>query len=275
MALPRLKPILIRPSISTKLVSKLLYRYLATKMPTESALVFMNYGFAALNGSGDVLNLAPSDVPYRYHIQLYHSVIANIPLAQKDVLEVGCGRGGGASFVQRYLNPGSLVAVDFDKHNIDLCNQRLPASGISFRRDDAERLSFPDQSFDVVINIESSHCYSSIERFFTQVSRVLRPGGQFLYADLRWVEDMPAWEDQIRRSGLTLLEKVDITPNVLRSLELDEERKLSALRTRFGSGSRAFKRWAGWAGMRGSSVYNSFSSRQLIYQRAVLRKASP
>lgn len=275
MSMPRVRPILIRPSIGTKLVSKFLYRYLATKMPSESALLFMNYGFAPQSDvQARPMSLHPDDQPYRYHIQLYQRVVGEIDLRDKDVLEVGCGRGGGANYLKRYLKPRAVAGVDFAKHNIELCNARWSMGGMTFQRDDAEALSFPDGSFDAVVNVESSHCYASIDRFFRQVRRVLRPGGHFLYADLRWAEDVPVWDEQIRRSGLTLVEQEDITDGVLRSLELDEERKLSALRTRFRSGSRAFRRWAGWAGMRGSSVYNAFARRELIYRRAVLQKTS-
>jgi len=40
---------------------------------------------------------------------------------------------------------------------------------------DAEDLTFEDESFDSVVNIESSHCYSSRKVFFDNVHRVLRP----------------------------------------------------------------------------------------------------
>ncbi len=36
-----------------------------------------------------------------------------------------------------------------------------------------------------MINIESSHCYGSMTRFLSEVSRVLRPNGYLLLADLR------------------------------------------------------------------------------------------
>ena len=39
-------------------------------------------------------------------------------------------------------------------------------------------------AFDVVTNIESSHTYPNLRGFFTEVRRVLRSGGRFLYTDL-------------------------------------------------------------------------------------------
>jgi ubiquinone/menaquinone biosynthesis C-methylase UbiE len=41
---------------------------------------------------------------------------------------------------------------------------------------DALRLPFGNGSFDVLINVESSRAYDSIERFLHEANRVLRPG---------------------------------------------------------------------------------------------------
>ena len=64
--------------------------------------------------------------------------------------------------------------------------------GLAFEVGDAERMPFPDASFDAVVNVESSHCYPSMPAFLSEVRRVLRPGGHFLYADLRPRTDLPA-----------------------------------------------------------------------------------
>jgi fatty-acid O-methyltransferase len=50
-------------------------------------------------------------------------------------------------------------------------------SAVELVHGDAENLPFPQVSFDAVINVESAHCYGSIERFLAEVHRVLRPGG--------------------------------------------------------------------------------------------------
>jgi SAM-dependent methyltransferase len=41
---------------------------------------------------------------------------------------------------------------------------------------------------DAVVNIESSHCYESMDTFLSEACRVLRPGGRFFFADLRKYE---------------------------------------------------------------------------------------
>jgi ubiquinone/menaquinone biosynthesis C-methylase UbiE len=92
-------------------------------------------------------------------------------------------------------------------------------------QDNAESLHFPDNSFDIVINVEASFYYPHIERFFSGVVRVLKPNGYFLYADMRYGEELEAWRAQLRSTGLELLSEEDITPNVIRALALVRERR--------------------------------------------------
>ena len=61
----------------------------------------MNYDYAELDGSE--LDLHDHPEKDRYFIQLYHYVAAAVELNGKKVLEVGSGRGGGASYVARVL----------------------------------------------------------------------------------------------------------------------------------------------------------------------------
>jgi SAM-dependent methyltransferase len=144
-----------------KTLWKVWYQFLAGRFPVES-WTFMNYGYQPLDPATPRLELDPADEPDRYSIQLYHRVASAAgPLDGKDVLEVGSGRGGGASYVNRYLKPRKIIGADFSKHAVDLANARLAREGLSYVEGDAEKLPFEAGSFDVVLNVESSHCYPS------------------------------------------------------------------------------------------------------------------
>src|SRR3954470_23070603 len=145
----------------------------------------MNYGFAEPNSRNDAFELQPSDEAERYPIALYHHVATLAPVAGRDVLEVGSGRGGGASYVARYLKPRRMVGIDLSGKAVAFSNKRHGVANLHFQQGDAEQLPFDDESFDSVINVESSFCYPSIDRFFAEVRRVLRPGGHLHYTDLR------------------------------------------------------------------------------------------
>jgi ubiquinone/menaquinone biosynthesis C-methylase UbiE len=224
----------------------------------EADVTFMNYGYARLDSGEPEIELHDEDQSNRYGAQLYHRVIRDVNLWGKDVLEVGCGRGGGASFIGRYLKPRSVTGVDFSGNAVAFCESHYRLRGLSFLHGDAEDLPCPSNSFDAVINVESSHCYNSMERFLREVVRVLRPQGSFLFADLCLREEVALLRERLRKSGLKILEEERITQNVLRALELDNERKLSLIRSKAPEFLR--ERVQQFAGVVGSPVYRRFHS---------------
>ncbi len=61
----------------------------------------MNYGYLGSDDETFSLELEPDDEKNRLSIQLYHFVVHEIDLKGQQVLEVGSGRGGGASFIAK------------------------------------------------------------------------------------------------------------------------------------------------------------------------------
>jgi hypothetical protein len=83
------------------------YEALAKRASTPD-WAFMNYGYAP--ATVDAVGTPPlrsSDERDRLCIQLYLHAIDHSDMRGKDVLEVGSGRGGGASYISRYLQPRS------------------------------------------------------------------------------------------------------------------------------------------------------------------------
>jgi len=250
-----------------KKVWRVLYDFLARSQRSDE-WTFMNYGYAAADG--DTLPLEPADEPDRHCIQLYHHVVRAVNLQRQTVAEVGSGRGGGASFIKRYLGPRHVIGVDLSARAVALCRARHLIENLEFRVGDAEHLPLEDSSVDAVINVESSHCYPSFDMFVSEVQRVLRPGGNFLYADFRDRGNLEPWRKSLEHSGLSLIGEIDITNNVLIALDRDNERKLDFInRIVPGPFQAAFN---DFAGMRGTSVYEGFRTGRLIYMSFVLRK---
>jgi len=196
-----------------------------SSLETGTDFLFMDYGYANLDPQEKRLVLQARDEDHRYAIQLYHRVASLINWEGLAGLEVGCGHGGGASYILRYLKPKLLIALDLTANAIRFCNRHYSRHSLSFLCANAELLPFPDNSFDVVLNIESSLLYRNIERFFREVIRVLKPNGSFLYADYRRDHEVDRWYGQLKESGLQLLSEEDISANVAEALILDRERK--------------------------------------------------
>jgi ubiquinone/menaquinone biosynthesis C-methylase UbiE len=231
-------------------------------------VVFMNYGFA---DDHPQMALNPTDEPNRYPIQLYHQLVKAHDLKGKDMLEIGCGRGGGLAFLTHLLKPSSAVGIDRDATAVEFCNKHWGKPGLKFLRGDAQCLPFTDNSFDVVINVESSHRYEDISLFLSEVKRILRPGGIFLITDFRGKDKMPALIRHFGRSGMEITGNHDVTPQVVRALELDNERRLRLIRNLVPR----FIHWIAldFAGAKGSPTYRRFASGKWVYFNYFFRKA--
>ena len=233
--------------------------------------IFMNYGYASLEGSANQPVLDLADEGNRLSYQLYNQLTAEIELADKQILEVGSGRGGGASMISKYHKPEQLVGLDFSGEAVKLCNRKLSAGGLVFVEGDAEHMPFSAGSFDVVINVESSHCYSSMTSFLHEVIKVLRPGGYFLFTDFRKPYEIEKLDQLITASGLALLTKRDITPNVLKALDEDHDRRMQTISQKV---PRVFiNQFHEFAGVRDSIIYKQFESGELLYLSYIMRKA--
>lgn len=245
------------------------YQYLATN-DEDADLLFMNYGFVDLDSNAKKLFLEDSDEKYRFRIQLYRHVVSAVNLREKDVLEVGCGRGGGSSHIVKHLKPKSMIGIDFSEKAIDFCNRYYSIDGLSFSHGDAESLPFEENTFDVVVNVESSHCYGYMERFLREVYRVIRPNGYFLFADFRSKDKIFSLREQLKNSGFELLKEEIITPNVLRALELGHESKLGLIQQK--APKVLHKPLESFIGIKGSRIYESLRMKEVEYLNYVLQK---
>jgi SAM-dependent methyltransferase len=175
------------------------------------------------------LPLAASDEPHRFQIQLYHATATQVDLSGKQVLEVSCGHGGGASYLVRTLHPASYTGLDLNPDGIAFCRDRHHLPELDFVQGDAQNLPFPDESFDAVINIEAASLYPDFPRFLAEVARVLRPGGHFLYEDFPHPMGVPAWEAALADAPMRMVSERRISAEIARGLEKNSHHLLGAL----------------------------------------------
>lgn len=262
-----------------KLIWRAVYE-LASAGRRDVGAMMMNYGYASLDSEADAVPVQRPDD--HYGLQLYRAVAGAVDLTGLDVLEVGCGRGGGAAFVFDTFSPRSLLGVDLARSAIRRCQREHGRPGLQFRTGDAEALPFGDRSFDVVLSVESSHCYSHPDRFLREVHRVLAPGGRLLLADFRdtapvvakgalfAADDVALLRDQVAAAGFVTIEEEDITANVIRALQLDTPVRRPRIERRV---PRPLREHAlAFAAVEGSPVFEAFADGRRTYLRFVLEK---
>jgi ubiquinone/menaquinone biosynthesis C-methylase UbiE len=218
---------------------------------------FMNYGYAPLSAE-----LSGSTEAEKYCLQLYRQLVGHTVLKGKSVVEVSCGRGGGAAHVASHFEPASYLGIDISENNLALAAKRFPGvNNLSFQQGNAEALPLEPGSVDVVLNVEASHLYDSPAKFFSEVHRVLVPGGRFLHVDLHWQDkDPPA---MIAAAGFKVDEVVDITRNVVLALELDSVRREAIVMT-FPENMR--NDFRDWSGVKDFRAYNRLKNGEWLYR---------
>jgi ubiquinone/menaquinone biosynthesis C-methylase UbiE len=92
------------------------------------------------------------------------------------VLAVECGEGDGALFLAREFPRASVRGVDASADAVARATARVgldPEGRIAFKRGDRRRLPFPDDHFDLAVQVTGRPAIA-------ESARVLRPGGSFL-----------------------------------------------------------------------------------------------
>ena len=146
------------------------------------------------------------------------------------VLELGCGTGFfllnlklagvvGEGHVTD-LSPGMVEVARRNAHNLGF--------DIEGRVADAERIPYDDGTFDLVVGHAVLHHIPDVEQAFREVLRVLKPGGQFVFAG-----EPTKWGDYIARrlSRATWWAATHVAPPSWRrpQAELDESSRAAAL----------------------------------------------
>lgn len=108
----------------------------------------------------------------------------------QSVLEIGVGLG--TDHVQFARSGATLHGVDLTERGVELVRRRLALEGLAseLQTADAERLPFPDDSFDYVYSWGVLHHTPDTPRAVREAIRVLKPGGRIcvmVYARHAWV----------------------------------------------------------------------------------------
>ncbi|HYZ12369.1 MAG TPA: class I SAM-dependent methyltransferase [Actinomycetota bacterium] len=114
--------------------------------------------------------------------------IARVAPQEARVLEVGCGPGRLSILLARRYGL-RVTGLDLDPEMIELARANAAAASDgdtpSFVVGNVSALSFPDESFDLVVSTLSMHHWTDVRAALSEIGRVLRPNGRALVWDLR------------------------------------------------------------------------------------------
>lgn len=103
-----------------------------------------------------------------------------------EVLDIGCGVGGTSIYISETTG-GNCTGLNINSRQLNLAKEYSRKSTalnrISFCKGDYHNLPFEDTTFDHVLAIETLSHAVDIDAVFSEVSRVLRKGGTFVFAE--------------------------------------------------------------------------------------------
>lgn len=167
----------------------------ALRWQCSSVAICVEYERKQLSASnpGDRAEFAPESAAWQsahYEEPYYSQRTAKLPAklrrlgilsmpSHSRILDVCCGRGEALSML-RTLGFRNLEGLD-----ATLPSNR-PSGGLTLHRGDAQAMPFPDESFDVILNLHALHHMGGSEgvsRFLAECHRVLKPGGTLAIVD--------------------------------------------------------------------------------------------
>jgi ubiquinone/menaquinone biosynthesis C-methylase UbiE len=120
----------------------------------------------------------------------------------ETVLDLGSGGGIDCFLAAKEVGPtGSVIGIDMTPRMLELAStnaEKLETTNVVFKLGQIEQIPQEDDSVDLVI----SNCVIALseqkERVFSEIFRILKPGGRFVISDI--VTDKPL-PDDVRKSA--------------------------------------------------------------------------
>lgn len=128
--------------------------------------------------------------PARRMIQRFYETPLLLSMAHrldgKRALEIGCGQGFGMEIILRQFSAANVSGIDLDPKMVARAQRRiLPyAQRADVSLGDATAIQAPAQSFDAVFDFGVIHHVVAWEDAISEVGRVLKPGGIFLFEEV-------------------------------------------------------------------------------------------
>jgi ubiquinone/menaquinone biosynthesis C-methylase UbiE len=109
------------------------------------------------------------------------------PSAGECVLDVGCGLGGPARLLAGE-HGCDVTGIDLSSEFVDVATRLTERAGLSalarFQQGDALELPFTAGAFDHVVTQHAAMNIADRSRLYTEIRRVIRPGGRFAVYDI-------------------------------------------------------------------------------------------
>lgn len=142
-----------------------------------------------------------------------------------NILDVGCGLGGSARYIQQHKNH-VLTGIDIDKNAIDYAKQHFPDT--TFIQDDITQLSKHtfEKPFDVVYLLNVLYQFSDKNSVVRELGTVIKENGVLIISDYTTATEhelsdlagrkmspinLSSLEEILNKHGFNIVKQIDLT----------------------------------------------------------------
>ena len=122
-------------------------------------------------------------------------MLGDIEISEKNVLDIGCGCGGGAFHLARNYSAKSVIGIDVEPRVIKRANELAQKNCLTERTNfqvvKPGPLIFTENQFDIVFSKDAFLHIADKEELAVGVSRIIRPGGRLVASDWMRSNDAP------------------------------------------------------------------------------------
>ena len=102
----------------------------------------------------------------------------------ENIVDLGCGGGRNAGELLRRYPKAHVTAVDYSELSVEKAkeyNQKMIAAGRCIvQQGDVSAITLPEGSYDLATAFETIYFWPGLSQCFSQVAKVLKPGGYFM-----------------------------------------------------------------------------------------------
>lgn len=121
----------------------------------------------------------------RLAIDDLYSLMPATNIHNSIIIDIGCGRGQSIQLLDEKFQPKKVIAVDIDPNAVAIATDAVKncRCDVEFRTDDVACLDIPDESADLLLCHQTFHHLVEQKQALQEFYRVLKPGGQLLFAE--------------------------------------------------------------------------------------------
>ncbi|SFP76121.1 Methyltransferase domain-containing protein [Nitrosomonas cryotolerans] len=211
------------------------------------------------------------DAHDKYQLQLYDEYVTLLAGENiEQVLEIGCGAGGGLMYMQSCLPQTNFTGLDRCKEALKTCKYFFDEQQSDIKLyNSINEIHKDNKKFDAVMSVETG-IYKN-PSIFSDIHKLLDDDGVFIYYDNANFEKLDGIFKSIEASGFEIALIRDITENVFQACEYDTPRRLEIIKKYLPKSLKPFNNEIlRYMCVKDSSRYNNYS---IGKKRAFMLKA--